>query len=69
MSEYREYLHESVRNATRLSPDLAPLWAFTARFTDDLELWEELHLRLPERDVRRSLVEARMKILRRKFGA
>ena len=68
VAEYREYLHESVRQAALLSPELDPLWTLVRRFPDDLELIEALDARLPPGDVRHGVLQARMTIARRKLG-
>lgn len=67
VAEYREYLHEALRSAVCMHPDIGPLWLLTDRFPDDLELLEHLQSRLPSDDVRCSLVNSRLKITRRKY--
>lgn len=69
VTEYREYLHESVRQAALLSGELDPLWTLVARFPDDLELIEALDERLPRGDVRRGMVQARMRLAQRRLCA
>jgi len=65
--EHREFLHEAVRNAASRCADLEPLWAFVSQFPEDLELLELLQARMPQEDVRCSLVAARLKITRKKM--
>ncbi|MBZ9751528.1 helix-turn-helix domain-containing protein [Deinococcus sp. HMF7604] len=69
VNEYREYLHESIRQAALLSQELEPLWTLVARFPDDLELIEALNERLPREDVRRGMVQARMRLAQRRLCA
>ncbi|MFT2722364.1 helix-turn-helix domain-containing protein [Deinococcus sp. A31D244] len=69
VNEYREYLHESVRQAALLSGELSPLWTLVSRFPDDLELIEALGDRLPLGDVRRGMVQARLRLAQRRLRA
>ncbi|WP_019011961.1 hypothetical protein [Deinococcus aquatilis] len=66
VSDLRECLHESVRQAVLQSGSLPLLWLFCSRFPDELEPWEQLAHLLEPHDPRLSLVQAKIKVIARR---
>lgn len=66
VSDLRECLHESVRQAVLRSADVALLWQFCSRFPDELEVWEQLSFQLDTHDPRQNLVQAKIKVISRR---
>ena len=67
VSDYREYLHESVRSAVLASQELDLVWKFATRFPEDLEIWEHLQNLIPVQDLRLGMVRAKIKVLTRRL--
>ena len=67
VSDLRECLHESVRRAVLGSVNISLLWLFCSRFPDELEVWEQLERALPKQDPRLNLVQAKIRVISRRF--
>lgn len=66
--EQREWLHELLRQTLLTCPDPDLAWQAADHFPDDLQVWEALAERLPDRDPRHPAAVARREVLHRGAG-